>query len=787
MFRLSFYPLMASTLFVVLVLLGLLFGLLVSFRRMEQIGNRRRNVLFIIRLFVIILLALLMFRPAVVFTTMQKLPASLIFLVDQSESMSIEDELGDQSRFELLRKTFGDSSGLMGRLRDEFEVEVIAFDSGLTPLAFSSSGAIEFPVKPQGSETALGAALYSVQQRTAGKRVVGIVLLSDGSQRAVVPRDQLPQDASLRLREALLPVYTVRFGKTGNQARFRDVAVCDLHCNEQVFVNNELIVSGQVRVQGYAGRSMPILFHFESADGTLQEVGRMEIKPETDDATLFPYRFTYMPQVQGQWKLQVSVPRQSKELIETNNELGSFVRVVDGGIKILYLEGTRRFEQKYLRMSLDSSADIHVDYWRPTPEASTGSIGRTQAERIAMTTSNRKSLVSSFFKPGEYAAFILGDIDSTAFKPEELDAMADRVAEGTGLILLAGQRSLAAGNYSQTKIAELVPVQMSASDRLPLNMDLATFDKDLAPDKRIAVSGPFGIVPSPDSPHFLTRLSVDAKKNRELWNTFPPFDYIYRTGDLKPGARLLAVAKQKNSNSQAEYPFLVSQLYGTGRVVLLTGDTTWLWWMNGFMAEHKKFWRQLVLWTAKMDEIPKGELAVELDRTRFAREESVDFRLIYRSLDGSEPKPSDFRVEVVTPGGATETVSLIDDGGTLSGTFRTTDEAGDYRINASLLGKESARELKKAQARFLVVTRNLELDNPGATPSTLENISSTTGGQCISPEEFPSLLDKLLKKRDDLTDRREIKKTLYDTWPLFALFVVALSIEWFLRKRWGLV
>ena len=358
MFRLSFYPLMASTLFVVLVLLGLLIGLLVASRRTGQLTVGRRRVLFFIRLFVVLLLVLLMFRPAVVFTTTQKLPASLVFLIDQSESMSIEDELGDQSRFELLRKTFHDSEGLIRRLRNEFEVEAIAFDSGQTPLVFSPSGQIEFPTKPQGSETALGAALYYVQQRTAGKRVVGVVLLSDGSQRAIPPRDQLPQDAALRLREALLPVYAVRFGKTGNQARFRDITVSDLLCNDQVFVNNELVVSGQIRVQGYAGQTIPILFHFEGTDGSMQEVERMEVKPETDDSSVYPYRFTYMPKTPGQWKLQVSVPKQAKELIETNNELGSFVRVVDGGIKILYLEGTRRFEQKYLRMSLDSSADI---------------------------------------------------------------------------------------------------------------------------------------------------------------------------------------------------------------------------------------------------------------------------------------------------------------------------------------------------------------------------------------------------------------------------------------------
>jgi hypothetical protein len=34
---------------------------------------------------------------------------------------------------------------------------------------------------------------------------------------------------------------------------------------------------------------------------------------------------------------------------------------------------------------------------------------------------------------------------------------------------------------------------------------------------------------------------------------------------------------------------------------------------------------------------------------------------------------------------------------------------------------------------------------------------------------------------------QETKKTLWDTWWMFLAVVVLLSVEWFLRKRWGLV
>jgi hypothetical protein len=31
------------------------------------------------------------------------------------------------------------------------------------------------------------------------------------------------------------------------------------------------------------------------------------------------------------------------------------------------------------------------------------------------------------------------------------------------------------------------------------------------------------------------------------------------------------------------------------------------------------------------------------------------------------------------------------------------------------------------------------------------------------------------------------KITLWDTWPFFILFVGLISVEWYLRKKWGLV
>ena len=87
----------------------------------------------------------------------------------------------------------------------------------------------------------------------------------------------------------------------------------------------------------------------------------------------------------------------------------------------------------------------------------------------------------------------------------------------------------------------------------------------------------------------------------------------------------------------------------------------------------------------------------------------------------------------------------------------------------------------------MVVDRNLELDNPVAYPRLLDNLAAMTDGKSVAPEQLPSLLDELAKKSNEFVEKRETRQSLYDSWGLFVPLLVLMALEWFLRKRWGLV
>ena len=75
----------------------------------------------------------------------------------------------------------------------------------------------------------------------------------------------------------------------------------------------------------------------------------------------------------------------------------------------------------------------------------------------------------------------------------------------------------------------------------------------------------------------------------------------------------------------------------------------------------------------------------------------------------------------------------------------------------------------------------------GEETALLESLAAMTGGQSQAPEQLHDLLQRLARQSTRLDVQQETKKTFWDTWPFFLVFVALLTTEWYFRKRWGLV
>ncbi len=750
--RLTLNPITDSYLLVFAAAVVLI-ALLTVRPRGVALGRWRHVGLTALRAGVIALVLMLMLRPTLVYTETTRQAATLVVLVDRSRSMSVRDMLQGKSRWAALQEALEAASPGLRQIARDFELRAYAFDRTAQRLS-TDGGTIPLPEEPAGEQTAIGAVLEEVLRQEAGKRLLGALLLSDGAQRAYPPFDTPPQTAASALRRLGYPMYTFPFGQSRGLGQAQDVAVTKLLSSPTVFVKNRLSVGGEVRADGYVNRTLPVRLLFESEPGKMEVVAQQDLQVTTG-GQLLPVELEFTPQLPGEYKLTLEVPPQPGELVTTNNQRSTFVNVLPGGLSVLYLEGSLRVEQRFLRRALDASPDIQVDYVRidaERPETRPGDL----AER---------------FKPGKYQVVILGDLDSTAFTEGEMNQLADSVRRGTGLMMLGGFHSFGPGGYATTPLAPVLPVGMDRFSR-------QQFDAPIREDAH--VPGPIQMMPTPlGLGHFALLLSADRRANQAAWAKLPPLEGANKLERrlLKPGAVELAAA--------GDAPLLVAHTYGAGRAMAFAADSTWRWWMQGFDNEHKRFWRQIVLWLARKDQSIEGNVWVRLERRQFAPAERVEFTVGAQAATGEPLRDARFEARLIGPDGTDQPLDLVRQDAEMQGSIRDAKAAGDYAIEVTAM--HDGQPLGSARARFLVFEQDLELDNPGADVVTMQSLASLTGGESLAPEELPALIRRLATETEDLLVERETKRSLWDTWSTFLLLVGLLSAEWFLRKRWGLV
>jgi uncharacterized membrane protein len=743
------YVLVAAIALVLVLLLGArpTFG---------RVGRRGRGLLAGLRLSVIALIVLAMLRPTWISTTRKPQTSVLLLLLDSSRSMQLPDLSGRQTRWEAQTATLQAAAPLLAELSQKIEVKVYAYDRELHPVD-QVAQALDLPDQPLGEQTDIGTNLHEALRRETGKRLAAIVLMGDGVQTAISPAVELGE-VGRELERLGYPLYAVPFGAVGDVVQARDVAVENLQDQYTVFVKNELPIRAMVRVNGYVNKAIPVDLEVLMPDNEIHRIGPVEVVA-SEDNQLVPVELRYVPPVPGRYKLTLRAAEQPGELVTKNNQLSAYLRVLEGGLRVLYLEGELRNEQLFLRRSLAASADIDLDFlW----------IDSRLRERWPVDVSNQLS-------DPTYDVFVIGDLDAAALGETNLGLLAEAVERGKGLLLLGGYHSFGAGGYRNTPLADVMPILMDRFER-------QDFDAPIRQDLHLA--GPISMIPQRDHP--IVRLGKESD-NLRVWRSLPPLSGANRWVAVKDAAGAMVIAQ-----SEAGEPLLVVGEHGRGRVVAMAGDSTWRWWMLGHEAEHKRFWRQAILWLVRREDLEQNEVWIRMAQRRFFPGARVSFTAGAASSSGDAISEAILRAEWLLPDGQRRPLSLRRDGDQWTGVIDAVEQPGDYVIEVS--AELDGQSIGIAQGEFLVFDRDIELSNPAADHDQLARLAAMTreaGGRLIAPEELAGLFQQLRDQPPELDIEIQTKWQLADTprdaWILLLLLVGLLAAEWMLRKKWGLV
>jgi len=197
---------------VTLVALGLLALVVVTYRLQAGVVSvRRRWTLLALKLAAVVALIFAMFRPAVQTTESDENSVQLLVAVDVSRSMNTADDTAGQTRMQAVWQDLARHSARWKALSEKVTIRQFEFDRAVRPLREQRQAG-------DGELTAIGHALEELLKEIRQQRTVGLLLLTDGAQRAVPPFDRDPLQAARQLAAEQTPIYPIGYGTTALSA-----------------------------------------------------------------------------------------------------------------------------------------------------------------------------------------------------------------------------------------------------------------------------------------------------------------------------------------------------------------------------------------------------------------------------------------------------------------------------------------------------------------------------------------------------------------------------------------
>lgn len=742
-----------------------LIGLLFLQPAFGGLNPGRRRTLFGLRAGVVGLALLALLRPGCVSTVESRQSAQLRILLDESRSGELPHQNDRSRRWDVVRQMLESNRAALVALEEaRVEVSWETF-SGQLESAEIKDGLPVLGKDPTGAESDIAGALFQSMRNSRDKRVIGVVLASDGVQNsATMPVDINEAIAATRARE--IPVYAIPLGLPSGIGETADVAISNLPDHHTVAVRNRLAVRATLNSRGFANQPLTVQLAISRA-GQAEQIVDTQLVTPTSAGEQQTVELKYIPPEPGQYRMTVRAVPMPGEIALRNNELTSFLSVEEGGLRVLLIVGSLGNEQIFLRRAIPSTSQgIDLEFLEIYPDNQANwPVGEAYTRLLADPSND---------------VIILMDLDSRALfkagvREENIAALEQHVARGKGLLMMGGDHSFGPGLWHSTPLADVLPVLMNKSERQEFGSEV---------DRSAHIDRPLKLVPVEE--HFLTRLSGDGA-TAAAWERLPPLICANRFARMKDNAELLLA-------SEAGEAVMVAGSYGAGRVVAFAGDSTWRWWTKGYQEEYKTFWRQLLYWLAFRDGQSNDLVRIEMPQRRFQPESTVSFSAEAWTSTGSRIADASFSAWLINPAGERTEIPM-----TRSGTrdwaepdrelFR---EPGVYSVHVR--ASRGGQTLGESGREFSISDSDREKSNPMADHEFLQRIAGQTsefGGRMVPTEEFGSLLAGLARDLPDLQVKVPVKWKLgqspLDSSVFLLAFVGLLGTDWFLRKRWGLV
>jgi hypothetical protein len=699
---------------------------LAAWRRWRE---RRGSTPLAFRALIVGALVFVMLNPQSLLPRESAEKPKLVVLLDSSASMATRDA-GDEPRLRSALRTLSDASTLAA-LNREFTLDFRQFDREVRPadLFQLASNA------PTGDASDIGRAVMAVVSELGdSKAQAGVLLVSDG--RATAPGTL---DAAQLALARSTPLWT---WTVGGPVPRHDLWIETASAEALAFSEAEVELTATLHADGYPNRS----FKVELLRGD-KSIETKEVMPDTNGLARVSMRVK-APEA-GEQRYVFRVPPEPDETDTANNERAVFLRSVGEKVRVLVAEGQPYWDTKFLVQSLKRNTNVDLTaVYRLNPTrhvavvSSTGIETRTEQDLFPRTAEAMNA----------FDVILLGREAEAFFDNNTETLLTDFVAKRGGSLVFARGKSY--GGRFQA-LAKFEPLAWG---------DGVTADVKLRPTEA-----------GRDNPIFDLGTAGTLE---ELLDRLPALDHASVTLGEKPLAIVLANAVQPDG------PVLIAyQRYGRGKTISLNTSGLWRWSFRETGQEesevaYQRFWVSLLQWLLGGSEfLPGSDVALTSARRYYSSEQPMQFLISTRNLDRAIYQPR----LIIRGGGKSTEVEPRSRGESFvaeAGPFAP----GTYRITL----KNNVGNPAELSQSIEVVSASVEKRELSADPETMRKLAELSGGAVMTAKDV-ARMPEIVKRWKAARELSHRQQSVWDRWWLMAAILGLLGVEWWLRRREGLL
>lgn len=575
-----------------------------------------------------------------------------------------------------------------------------------------------------GSQTNIYRALESVTDSLKGRNLRSIVLFSDG---------QFNQGLNpLKFAEtSRVPVYTVGIGKS--RAR-KDIRISDIRVNRVNYAGKEFPLRVRVMQNGYPAEETTLRVY---QNNKLIEAKKIKL-PASGFENETVFRLKSIKSGEFQYSVRLNV--QEEETTGQNNRASFLIKILKGKIRVLLLSGRPCFDQEILTYCLKQLPDVELT---------------TLTERA----------------PGKYYEKNFAEIPVDSQDVFILLGFPTRLSSGEQL-----------GKIFNTIQINKHPLFLFLTPKIDLNkLSLLQSILPFEISKSIQVDdNVFAHLTAAGNSHPVTRIEANPRQVQMIWSDLPPLTGLGSTLNLKKGSTALLEYSEKNSR----VPLLSVLLVNDQKSLLFSGSDFDAWHLQLQDDPERdrlfiRFLEHALKWLANKEDIRHIQIQPEKKVNKLG--ETVKFRGqvlgdLYQSLDDAE-----VTIRVKGEGIDRQDVMNSENGfyfydisGLAPGTY-------DYRIST----KTNKQNLAPVSGKFLVEKIELELQKTNANIELLKELAEKSGGEYWTAKQAAERLNQIRFKKNIRFE--DVEYNLWDKIYWLIALILVFSVEWFFRKRWGLL